>query len=320
MISLIIPVYNVEAWLGACLDSVMRQSLTDWEALVVDDGSTDGSPALCDSYARRDKRFRVIHKKNRGVSSARNVGLDNARGDTIFFIDSDDMIHERCLEWLHEEIVNTNADIASCGFIGFDSSSQLRKSTSSYPLFSRENPEECVEKILYQTSSLQCSVCGKLYRKVLWDNIRFNEATIYEDLDIFSRIFRKAKIISHTSLPLYFYRRSPGSLTHVFNSRRLDVLDVTSGLERSLASSVKLLRAARDRSMSAAFNIMLLADRHHYPDPTLIPRCEKIIRERRIDSIRNSRVRLKNKAAAAATLFLGFNIFRKIGRHLFRPW
>ena len=93
MISIIIPVYNTEAYLQKCLDSIASQSYEDWECILVDDGSNDGSPSICDEYVKNDNRFKVIHKDNEGVSTSRNVGLENATGDWIYFCDSDDRLH-----------------------------------------------------------------------------------------------------------------------------------------------------------------------------------------------------------------------------------
>jgi glycosyltransferase involved in cell wall biosynthesis len=114
VISIIVPVYRVEPYLRRCLDSILAQTFTDWECILVDDGSPDRCPAICDGYAARDSRFRVIHRKNAGVSAARNAGLDAARGEWIGFVDSDDWCEPEWIEELYHAAVTNGADIAKC--------------------------------------------------------------------------------------------------------------------------------------------------------------------------------------------------------------
>ena len=116
LISVIIPVFNCEAYLRSCLESVLSQTLDDFETIVIDDGSTDGSPATCDEYAFRDSRIRVVHQDNRGVSEARNTGLKLAIGEYIFFMDGDDMIMPETLECLFSAAASGNYDIAASGY------------------------------------------------------------------------------------------------------------------------------------------------------------------------------------------------------------
>ena len=117
LISIIIPVYNVQQYLSRCIDSVLRQTYPHFELILVNDGSPDESPQICDDYAKRDGRIKVIHKTNGGLSSARNAGLDIALGAYITFVDSDDWIHEQYLEKLFSMITSHNADIAVANFI-----------------------------------------------------------------------------------------------------------------------------------------------------------------------------------------------------------
>lgn len=125
LFSLIIPVYNVETYLRKCLDSILDQDFDDWEALLVDDGSTDGSGAICDEYAAKDNRFRVFHKSNGGVSTARNMALDNARGEWLWFVDSDDWIMSDALSSLNNAVsIHKDCDLALFGIRYFNESYQ----------------------------------------------------------------------------------------------------------------------------------------------------------------------------------------------------
>ena len=112
LISVIVPVYNVEKYLRTCVDSILVQSYSALEVILIDDGSTDGSPQICDQYAQQDPRIQVIHQKNAGLSAARNAGIDICRGEYLTFIDSDDFIHERFVELLLNACLSNNADIA----------------------------------------------------------------------------------------------------------------------------------------------------------------------------------------------------------------
>lgn len=114
-ISCIVPVYNVEKYLRRCVDSILNQTFTDFELILVDDGSLDNSPAICDEYAVKDSRIKVIHKVNGGVSSARNVGLDVAKGEWICFVDSDDLIEADYMQKMYEAAINNNSDFIMCG-------------------------------------------------------------------------------------------------------------------------------------------------------------------------------------------------------------
>ena len=127
-VSIIVPVYNTERFLNRCIDSVLAQTYSDWELLLVDDGSTDSSGSICDEYATQDSRIRVFHKENGGVSSARNLGLDYARGEWITFVDSDDYIAPDMIEKLYETQKRNNADITVCGYRWVDKEGKNLKS------------------------------------------------------------------------------------------------------------------------------------------------------------------------------------------------
>lgn len=145
-ISIIIPVYNVEKYIEKCIDSVLEQSFKDFEIILVNDGSTDCSGIICNKYSKRDERISVIHKKNGGISSARNIALDCAKGKYITFIDSDDCISKDYIKILYNNIINQKADISICGNKRF----KLDEEINEYKLnnkISILNPEECLENL-----------------------------------------------------------------------------------------------------------------------------------------------------------------------------
>lgn len=137
-ISVIIPIYNVEKYLSDCVESVLKQTYTDLEIILVDDGSQDASGQICDDYAKQDSRVQVIHKKNGGLSSARNAGIDQATGQYFFFLDSDDWIAENALELLYKEIKSTGSDLALCNMQYVDEQGKNLENQSAYRAYCYE--------------------------------------------------------------------------------------------------------------------------------------------------------------------------------------
>lgn len=314
LVSVVTPVYNVEKYLRECLDSIIAQSYENWKLILVDDASSDRSGEICDEYALRDERISVIHhEKNGGLSMARNSGIETADGDFITFIDSDDIISPEYLNILVNESLKQDADIVVSPLATFKASKELNNQTA------KQNgrtivhaPEEAVEKTLYQTTGLTCSSCGKLFRKSLWDGIRFTKGILYEDLDVFYKIFLKANKIVEIEDSLYYYRQNPDSILGVFNPKRMDVLQVTGNIVKYMETRYPdLLPAAKDRQLSAAFNILALALVHDYQDEELKNRCMSIIKKSRFGSLKNPKVRLKNKLGIIISYLPGFTHIMK---------
>lgn len=301
-VSVIIPVYNTELYLRECLDSVLAQTHRDMEIIVVDDGSTDSSAAICDDYAAMDTGVRVLHCENGGLSVARNRGIAVATGDYVTFVDSDDYIHPEMLSVL----LSAQADVVSCRFTRNEKELGIGS-----PVFKFHDSTEAAEGILYQKKAFTPSACAHLLkRELLSDESLFRTGILYEDLDWLYRVYQSASGVKNCSSRLYFYRDTDGSILNKWNPRRLDVLDVTARIEEYFAGNPRLLAAARDRRMSAAFNIFML-NAQNENDPELAQRCYDIIRERRNQSLLNPQVRLKNKLGAIASYF-GKNLLSKL--------
>lgn len=193
MISIIVPVYNTEKYLHRCIDSVLAQTYKDFELLLIDDGSTDSSGAICDEYAEKDGRVRVFHKKNGGVSSARNLGLDNAQGEWITFVDSDDYIEENFLKSFDG---NLDADLLIGNSVNVQSND--RKGLNKI----QSGKYEDVDQFL--SSNLQELICrtpwGKMYRKIVISDLRFNEnMRLGEDTLYNLSYFRRIQSVSVNS-------------------------------------------------------------------------------------------------------------------------
>ncbi len=211
-ISVVVPVYNVSDYLGRCVSSLLNQTYSNIEILLIDDGSTDGSERLCDDYAAMDPRVKVIHQKNMGLSGARNTGIDEADGDYIFFCDSDDFIQRETLEYMYNKLCRDNADIVACGFShvwdDYEKSGREDVFTSLYPgTFSGRKAV-----IEMMTKNSICSVAwNKLYKKKLFDGVRFPVGALHEDEAMVYKLLYGAKIVSYTPNTFYkYFQRSSG--------------------------------------------------------------------------------------------------------------
>ena len=224
-ISVIIPVYRVEEYLEQCVRSVLDQTMPDFEIILVDDGSPDRCPQLCDELALQDTRIKVIHKQNGGLSSARNEGMKIASGEFLFFLDSDDFIHPQTLEVLLKIAEEENSDISCCNYqtTGERSVSYSQiKSPVSRITFTNE---EALEKMYDQSLGMTVIACAKLYRRELFEGIQFPEGCLHEDEFTTYKVYYRAKRISYTDQKLYYYYQNPESIMHVsYKLKRLDAL------------------------------------------------------------------------------------------------
>ncbi len=223
MVSVIVPVFNVAVFLDNCLESIAAQTLSDFECILVDDGSTDGSGALCDKMAEKDKRFKVIHQTNRGVSAARNQGLNAVSGDYVSFIDSDDIVHPEYLGTLLKALTGDDAEIAVCGMSikGLDGTSAVlapsRKAVFPIDISSIRVFLELERK------NLLWGPCIKIYRQDLIERngIRYDESLSYgEDLVFNLAYFSQVKNVATVPEALYLYRRRPETLSTRFRPDR----------------------------------------------------------------------------------------------------
>lgn len=309
-ISVIIPVYKVEPYLHRCIDSIIHQTYRNLEIILVDDDSPDNCGKICDEYAQKDNRVKVIHKTNGGLSDARNAGIDIAQGEYISFIDSDDWVHSRYVEILLNNLLKSNADISACSFIRTSETSlsdmQIKKQSCAY-----FTTEVAIEQTLYQ-HKLDNSAWGKLYKKTLFDKLRFTVDRLYEDLDFFYKVYEKATSFVHTEVVLYYYYYRPDSILGVFNRKRLDVLDITDEIvDYMTIYHPHIVRAARDRKLSANFNILGLLPSIDNGYESTAQRCWNNIKALRFACLWDYKVRFKNKIGILIS-FLGLNVTKRI--------
>ena len=230
LISIIIPVYNVEPYLEEALDSVINQTYEKLEILVIDDGSSDRSSVICDTYARTDQRINVIHQKNRGLSAARNVGLDQMTGEVCAFLDPDDAYENTFIEKLLTAMLREEADLVVCKYTTHQTEMKLcLNNEQAMPLGSSGNYDRVHGLRALADGTINISVWNKLYRKELWQEVRYPEGYVYEDIDTTFRVFNICHIIHVIDEPLYLHRKRRGSITSAPSMK--------SRLDRSRASS-----------------------------------------------------------------------------------
>lgn len=315
MISVIIPVYNAATYLPACLDSVLAQTYRDIEVIVVEDGSTDGSGDICDDYACRDARVSVFHQPNGGPSAARNKGLEMARGEYISFIDCDDVVHEKYLEVLLDEMNRHHADIVQSPYQIIPESKRndynpnrlkqtLPKSYQTKVL----TAEQAMLSMLYQQGIADSSPC-KLFHRSLFEGLRFPVVyRVYEDLYAMAQVYPHIERMVWIDVPMYFYFKQDRGTLNSLSIRRNDAFEVLETLEAQfmVMGQPEYVRAARERRLSVAFNILRLLSRQPHTDANkaMAHRCWKHIKSLRSESIRDSRARVKNRLTALFSYLL----------------
>lgn len=212
-ISVIVPVYKVEPYLRRCVDSILAQTFSDIEVILVDDGSPDGCPAICDEYAWLDKRVKVIHQKNGGLSAARNAGLDwvfaNSDSQWISFVDSDDWVHPQFLEYLHRAAVESNVEISMCN-VQKVSEFAITDKINVYDGYSIENAMDFYSKQYF----LGTSAWNKLYKRNIFLKARYPVGKLFEDAFLTYRLLYQAEDIAYIDNKLYYYYKNENSIMH----------------------------------------------------------------------------------------------------------
>jgi len=232
LISVIVPVYNTEKYLTRCVTSILSQSYKNIELILVDDGSTDNSGDICENFKKIDSRVKVIHKKNGGQSSARNIGLDTATGNIISFVDSDDWL----VQGIYEHCINLfnrfKADVVDFDVV-FTFNENEKRVNNKYPKIEVIKDENILYDYLKrgQTEKTPFSVCRKLYVANLFLGIRFPEGKIYEDIATNFKLLMNAKILIHTSYTGYCYRQQGISTTRQgFRIKDFDLIDAANNI------------------------------------------------------------------------------------------
>lgn len=321
LISVIVPIYNASQFLNEALESLCGQSHTEFEGILVDDGSTDNSAAICRKFCEADPRFRLITQENRGLSGARNTGLENARGEWISFLDADDALLPDSLEVLLTQALENDVKIVSGeAYRGRDYAGALTAAGvpgGRSPAIKAEkvSSEEAIVRGLYQKVILN-SMWGKIFHRAVFNGpqpLRFYPG-MYEDLDLFYQAFERVPEIVILHRIVYFYRDNPESFINTWSDSRLDVLDVTDRIAAHMKHrSAELYKSALDRRFSAHFNILLEMEKYNVNLPEQRARCLRVIKEQRRSELSDPEVRMKNKLGALIS-YLGAPAIRLLCR------
>lgn len=221
-ISVIVPVYRVEKYLPACIDSILNQTFTDFELILVDDGSPDRCPEICDETAKRDARVRAIHQANQGLSAARNAGIEAAHGAWLSFVDSDDFLAPDFLETLHDAAVRAGADCALCGVQLTDEAGQKIGQLLSVADGVRTG-RSILETLCRAPEITYLVAWNKLYRRDVFQTLRYPVGMQNEDTYLAAELFDTVQTVICVSKPMYFYRQRADSIMHTaVTTRNLD--------------------------------------------------------------------------------------------------
>ena len=234
LVSIIIPVYNVEKYLDKCITSVVNQTYTNLEIILIDDGSPDNCPAICDQWQAKDNRIKVIHNENGGLSHARNEGLKIATGEFIGFVDSDDWIEPNMYELLLTALLETDADIAVCNFQVEPKKNKVVQNSIELTEQRLYSSEEALERLLKKQGKICFCVWNKLYRRNRIINILFPEGKLYEDILWTVKAIGNSKTIVCINSVLYHYLQRPESLSHNTRQKVKGWYDKLEMIEQSL--------------------------------------------------------------------------------------
>lgn len=251
LISVVIPIYNVEKLIARCVDSVINQTYKNLEIILVDDGSPDACPEICDDYAKKDARVRVIHKQNGGLSSARNAGIAAATGEYITFIDSDDFVNPDYVQTLYTSICEDETSLAiSSHRAVYDNGTVIDRSNNRRCTLSSQDALKCV---LYD-DGIDVSAWAKLYKLELFSDIKYPEGRLYEDAATTYKLIDKAGKVSLDSKVIYNYMiRSTSIAAGAFSPKKMDLITSTREMCDYIKNKYPELEKAANRRLVYAY-------------------------------------------------------------------
>lgn len=320
LISVIIPVYNAEKYLRNCLDSVVNQTYHNIEIILVDDGSTDNSGNICDEYATAFKKIITIHQKNQGASSARNNGISKAKGQYITFVDSDDIIDGKYIEYLYNLIkkYNTKMSISSYKVISENGKSidfgqdYMEKAIST---------EEALGRLLKE-QGFTVSPCSKMYHKSLFESIKFPVGKLFEDNGTIYKFIMECNIVAYGNKSYYSYcRRLNSSTTSEFNIKKLDLIELTDIMCNDIEKKYPNLKETVEKKrITVRFSILRMMRLKEQDIEVNEKReeIEKYIKNRRKDILKNKSMDKRDKIALISLMigrrffYFAWNMYCKI--------
>lgn len=264
LISVIVPIYKVENYLDKCVESILAQTYTNIEVLLVNDGSPDGCGLKCDKWAKKDSRIKVIHKENGGVSDARNVALDVMNGDYVSFVDGDDTVTSDYIECMYNLVVKYDCDMAMCSFV-FDYDGKERKYDNAPYKETIYTAQEAVCELFYQHKFDDYPWC-KLYRKSLFEDIRFPKGVIFEDTCVAYLLMFKCRKLAYCNKQTlnYLIRKDSYEGAPFSNLKMKSALQVFQSLGNEHWDLIKLVeKAYKCRMLSFACHLLLKMPKHY---------------------------------------------------------
>lgn len=282
LVSIVVPVYNVEHYLARCINSILAQSYSCIEVVLVDDESTDASGEMCDEYASRDSRVVVVHQKNQGPSVARNTGTDKASGNWLMYVDSDDFIEPECVEWLLQACLLTNSALSICDFVNRTEDDSPGSSSLQYSFNQNVldvfTPKEAVCQILSEKKA-STTACGKLGRIELWKRHPFPNGRRYEDFLITWRVASDANSVVRVPDPLYGYTLRQGSFTRSFSPKGIldyhnSIVQMLQEISDQYGESVDVVRCSEFRACLEYCR--LLENFQHVSKDSIDPEVEEV--------------------------------------------
>lgn len=291
LISVVIPVYKVEKYLGKCLDSIINQTYKNLEIIVVNDGSPDNCSKIIEEYSKKDKRIKVINKVNGGLSDARNVGIENSNGKYISFVDSDDYVSKYYFETLYNNLNKYNCEISICNQIIFEEKDTIVDKINSEDI-KIYNSTEALKLMLYQ-KKINNSAWGKLYLKSLFEKVRYPKGKIYEDIPTTYKTFLNSEKICVSSCKYYFYLKRNNSISSKFSENTLDILENVYAMKEDLKRYSEYNNAVNSRVINAEFFILRQIDKNKYTD--IYQKIIKSIKNKRKSVLFDKKCRLKTK-------------------------
>ena len=259
LISVIVPVYNVERYLSRCIDSILTQTYENLEIILVDDGSTDSSGQICEDYADKDPRIKTIHKPNEGLADARNKGIEAATGAYCSFVDSDDYVAEDCIEDLYDMANANGAQIAVCGYqkVYEDISDGTPGENNTEKTIKVYNSIDALSALLYQRGIISAA-WGRLFKREVFGTVRFPKGRQHEDVAVMYKLFDQAGVIAVGSEKKYYYLQRSGSIIHsTFHWQKMDYIMFTGECINYMRDThPELVNAAVSRHFSACFEVL----------------------------------------------------------------
>lgn len=311
LISVIIPVYNVQKYLEKCLNSVLNQTYKNLEILLIDDGSTDNSGKICEEYKLKDSRIKVLHKTNGGLSSARNYGIEASKGIYITFIDSDDDIEEDYIEYLYKLLKKYHTKMSICSY------NVIKNNKTNLGINLEEkllSTEECLDNLLCE-KGFTVSACAKMYEKNLFNNITFPLNKLCEDNGTTYKLIMKCPNIAYGNQAKYnYYIHNNSITTSSFNIKKLDLIELVDIMGEDIIKEYpNLINSVEKKKSSARFSILrqILESKNRKEYNYIEKEIIKYLKNKKKKILNNPKSTKKDKIAIIL-LLINKNIF-KIG-------